>query len=69
MQEQWMEQLSKKQYDNSHLDYTPSFQEFHEFVEKQLLWKTLPGYYVDPRFVVEDKKERNVILPVHADEA
>ncbi len=70
MQEQWMEHLAKKQYDNLHLDYTPSFQEFHEFVEKQLLQKTLPGYYEDPRFMVEDKKERNVILQVHhADEA
>ncbi len=70
MQEQWMEHLAKKQYDNLNLDYTPSFQEFYEFVEKQLLQKTLPGYYEDPRFQAADMKERKVTVPCHhADEA
>ncbi len=63
MQRQWTKYVTNNLFEEE--DYTPTFDEFYLFVQKQLLQKTLVGYTKDHRFEFCEKKSKHTTAQSH----
>ncbi len=63
MQRQWTKYVTNNLFEEE--DYTPTFDEFYLFVQKQLLQQTLVGYNKDHRFESGDKKSKHTTAQSH----